>query len=127
MGTILVVDDEPRIRQMLQQVLACQGHRVMHAGNGVEALLAMEMRIPDLLLLDMAMPEMDGITFLRMMRQTPEWESIPVILLSGFATMDQLFTAKELRCTEQLTKADFSIRDLRARVARNLAPVALSA
>jgi len=122
MDTILVVDDEPTLRDLYKAMLSRQGHRVAVAGNGVQALLAMEMVCPDLIVLDMAMPEMDGLAFLRVIRNTPEWKQIPVILLTAFATQEQHAGLAELGITEQLTKASFSVRDLRERVARLLLP-----
>jgi two-component system KDP operon response regulator KdpE len=120
MATILVIDDEPRIRELLRVALSSQGYKVLLAANGKQALLAMGMLLPDLILSDVAMPEMDGVGFLDILRKTPEWTHIPVILLTGFATAEQQETAKALGATEQLTKASFSIRELRARVASYL-------
>lgn len=120
MATILVVDDEPRIRELLRVALSSQGYKVLLAANGNQALLAMGMSLPDLILSDVAMPEMDGVGFLDILRKTPEWAHIPVILLTGFATAEQQETAKALGAAEQLTKASFSIRELRARVANYL-------
>jgi two-component system, OmpR family, alkaline phosphatase synthesis response regulator PhoP len=118
---ILVVDDEPQIRQMYRQVLARDGHHVVLAENGSAALLAMEMSPPDLVLLDMAMPEMDGVAFLRILRETPEWKHIPVVVITAFATADQMTCMKDLaRGAEALTKSNFSVRELRARVTQQL-------
>jgi putative two-component system response regulator len=119
MGTILVVDDEPRMRDLLRAMLAGQ-YKVCVASSGGEALMAMEMSRPDLIILDVAMPEMDGIQFLRVLRDTPEWAQTPVMLLTAFATPDQHHAAGDLGVCEQWTKASFSVRDLRKRIAECL-------
>jgi two-component system, OmpR family, KDP operon response regulator KdpE len=124
MGTILVIDDEPRIRELLRVALSSQGYKVVLAANGNQALLAMGVSQPDLILSDVAMPEMDGVGFLDILHRTPEWKHIPVILLTGFATPEQQETARVLGATEQLTKASFSIRELRAKVAEYMAVAA---
>ncbi|HEY7114976.1 MAG TPA: response regulator [Tepidisphaeraceae bacterium] len=121
MATILVVDDEQRIRDLLRNVLAGQGHKICVASNGSEALMALEVSRPDLVLLDVAMPEMDGIQFLRVLRESPEWANTPVILLTAFATPQQHSDADGLGVCGQLTKASFSVRELRARIAGYLA------
>ena len=120
MGTILIVDDEQRIRDLLRTMLAGQ-HKVCVASTGGEALMAMEMSRPDLVILDVAMPGMDGIEFLRILRATPEWAGTPVMLLTAFATPDQHVVADDLGVSDQLTKASFTVRELRGRVAELLA------
>jgi DNA-binding response OmpR family regulator len=119
MSTILVVDDEPRMRDLLRAILAGQ-HKVCVASTGGEALMAMEMSRPDLVILDVAMPEMDGIQFLQILRDTPEWAQTPVMLMTAFATPDQHVVAEHLNVADQWTKASFSVRDLRARIAEHL-------
>jgi CheY-like chemotaxis protein len=119
MSTILVVDDEPRMRDLLRAMLSGQ-HKVCVAASGAQALMVMEMTRPDLVLLDVAMPELDGIEFLKILRSSPEWARTPVMLLTAFATPDQHVAAKELDVSDQLTKASFSVRDLRQRIAERL-------
>jgi DNA-binding response OmpR family regulator len=122
MSRILVVDDEPRIRELHRQILSRDGHHVSQASNGIEALLAMEMSMPDLILLDMAMPEMDGVEFLKILRATPEWARIPVLLMTAFSTVDQLSFVDALGVAQPLTKAEFSVKELRARITAALPP-----
>ena len=74
-------------------------------------------------LLDMAMPEMDGLTFLRALRNQPKWKELPVIILSGLMSAEQVAAARSLGVTDQLVKAQFSMRELRALVARHLPSV----
>jgi CheY-like chemotaxis protein len=107
------------MRDLLRAMRAGQ-HKVCVASSGAEALMAMEMSRPDLVILDVAMPGMDGIQFLQVLRDTPEWARTPVMLMTAFATADQHATADHLGATDQWTKASFSVRDLRQRIAEHL-------
>jgi CheY-like chemotaxis protein len=122
MGTILIVDDEPEIRKLFRTALGRLGHEIVTAANGADALLALGSCWPDLLLLDLAMPEMDGISFLRLIRRTPEWAKLPVIVLTAFTTREQIKSVLDLDVADHLTKAEFTIRELRARIAKHLPP-----
>ena len=119
MSTILVVDDEQRMRDLLRTVLSGQ-HKVCVASSGGEAIMAMEMSQPDLVILDVAMPEMDGIQFLQVLRSTPEWAHTPVMLMTAFATPDQHVAAEHLKVSHEWTKASFAVRELRERIAECL-------
>jgi CheY-like chemotaxis protein len=121
MSTILVVDDQPQIQQLYRTVLRRGGYEVVVASNGFEALHAMEAHFPDLILLDMAMPEMDGVAFLQIIRQTPEWATVPVILITAFATEAKVGLAHQLGVVDHFVKADFSVKELRRRIELHLA------
>lgn len=123
MGTVLVVDDQMELRTLFSRVLEHQGHEVMAVGNGQEALRLSETSwVPDLVLLDLAMPQMDGLAFLRAVRTRPGWDKIPVIMLSGLMSPQQIESARQLGVSDQLLKGEFSTRELRARIARFLPP-----
>ena len=77
---ILVVDDEPRMIGFIRMNLELENHQVLEARNGLEALDAMRTQLPDLVLLDVMMPELDGFETLRMLR---EFSDIPVIMLTA--------------------------------------------
>ena len=107
---------------LFQRVLEAQGYAVFTAPNGQEGLAALETCEPKLILLDMAMPEMDGLAFLRQLRSKPRWAALPVIMLSGLMTADQTRAARELGVCDQLIKAEFSMKELRCRVAKHVPP-----
>lgn len=121
MGTILIVEDQSEIRRMYQTALRRCGYHVIATASGNEAMLAMGMEFPDLVLLDMSMPGMDGLAFLQVLRQTPEWLRIPVILISAFASDNHAALIRELGATDHLVKSEFSIKQLRDLVAQHLA------
>jgi CheY-like chemotaxis protein len=78
---ILVVDDSKAVRLIAQKALAPFDCDVGEATNGFTALFAMERKLPDLLLLDVSMPTMDGLEMLEMMRANPQLGSLPVIMM----------------------------------------------
>lgn len=82
-GTVLVVEDDERIRETLTELLEIEGYAVSAAANGQEALDRLEHGRPDLILLDMLMPTMDGAEFLAAMRHDDALASIPVTVLSA--------------------------------------------
>jgi CheY-like chemotaxis protein len=122
MATILIVDDEPIIRQLFQKVLEHEGYTVLTAGNGREALEVMRLELPDLILLDMLMPVMDGITFLRLMRRNIDFADVPVVVMSAVSEKQHIRNAGSLGVRDYLLKAGFSLRMLRGRIAKYLEP-----
>jgi CheY-like chemotaxis protein len=88
---VLIVDDDPDTRQILRQALERAGWLVSEATNGREALDSIRERTPELILLDLMMPEMDGFAFMAELGNNPEWRRIPVVVL----------TAKDLTDTDR--------------------------
>ena len=82
-ASILVVDDEPNIVLSLKFLMEQKGYEVSIARNGKEALEALNKKLPDLILLDVMMPKPDGYEVCQKIRATPEWENIPVIMLTA--------------------------------------------
>ena len=110
--TILVVDDKANIRRLLQDYLTEQGYRTLVAENGREALYVARAEKPDLILLDIMMPEMDGYEFIRIYRQE---KATPVILLTAkLEEMDKVI-GLELGADDYVTKP-FGLRELLARI-----------
>jgi two-component system alkaline phosphatase synthesis response regulator PhoP len=110
--TILVVDDEERLVSLLKAYLSQEGFRVITARNGREALYLASAEKPDLILLDIMMPEMDGHEFMRMHRKERE---TPIILLTAKIEEDDKVIGLELGADDYVTKP-FSPRELTARV-----------
>ena len=82
-GIILVVDDNTDIVAIVQTILEANGYEVMAAYNGAEALAQLATHKPDLMVLDIMMPEMSGLEVLERIRETPSLARIPVILLTA--------------------------------------------
>ena len=80
---VLVVEDDPAARAILRRTLEQEGWRVSEAANGRVALEQLERSVPDLVLLDLMMPEMDGFEFLDAMRQVEPWQEVPVVVVTA--------------------------------------------
>ncbi len=82
MTRILTVDDSPSVRMMVEFTLKSQGIEAIGAGNGLEALERLEEEKFDAIILDINMPEMNGLEFLEKIQEFPEYSSIPIIMLT---------------------------------------------
>ncbi|NOK17680.1 ATP-binding response regulator [Corallococcus carmarthensis] len=118
-GHILFVDDNADMRAYVHSLLADR-FEVTLAANGLEALEACRDRVPDLVLSDVMMPELDGFMLLRRLRETPSTAHVPVILLSARAGEEATVEGLRMGATDYLVKP-FSARELLARVEGNLA------
>jgi CheY-like chemotaxis protein len=103
-GMVLVVDDDPMTRTLVRGSLEQMGFEVAEAADGAEALAAFSNLKPDLLLLDIKMPVMDGIETLKKLRKLPEGKYIPVIMLTGLADSDSAAKAAAAGATDYVTK-----------------------
>ncbi len=109
---ILVVDDDPPILDLLSMHLSKDGYDVLTAHDGDQALTKIEKEQPDLVLLDILMPHVDGLTVCELVR---EYSPVPIIIISALGHEDQKVKALDLGADDYLTKP-FGIRELLARV-----------
>jgi len=109
---ILVVDDKASVRKLVQEYLNEHGYKVVTASNGQEALFTARYKKPDLILLDIMMPEMDGFEFIRAHRRESE---TPIILLTARLEESDKVIGLELGADDYVTKP-FGMRELLARV-----------
>ncbi|MEN8040292.1 MAG: response regulator [Actinomycetota bacterium] len=112
---ILVVDDDPDILQFVQMNLELDGFEVDLAGGGREALEKAGAAPPDLMLLDVMMPEIDGLTVLRRMRSDPQTANIPVIVLTARSLAEDRVKGLDLGADDYITKP-FDLEELIARI-----------
>jgi two-component system NtrC family sensor kinase len=103
-GSILVADDLPDNRQMLARLLSLLGHAVTGAANGRETLALLRERSFDLVLLDVVMPEMDGITALKEIKSDARLHEVPVIMVSGLDEVGSVVRCIEEGAEDYLTK-----------------------
>lgn len=101
---ILVVDDEPSIVRLMEFILARQGHEMLVAVNGEEALQKVRAAHPDLVLLDIMMPRIDGYEVARALRADPETASMPIIMLSAKAQEEDIQKGMDVGVNEYITK-----------------------
>jgi len=111
-ATLLVIDDEPQIRKFLRISLASQGYKVLEAGTGAEGLQQAALSRPDLVVLDLGLPDMDGQSVLCELR---EWSAVPVLVLSVRASEAQKVQALDGGANDYVTKP-FGIQEFLARV-----------
>ena len=120
MITILVVDDMPIIRLPIVNCLQASGYRVLTAASGAKALGLLRTEHPDLILLDIEMPEMDGLRLLQLIRRNQKLKTIPVILLTAESDRQIVLKAVESGAQGYILKASLSLTDLLSRVQKEL-------
>ncbi len=102
--SVLVVDDEPTARTMLRLILVRAGFEVREAKDGYEALKEVERIMPDLMLLDIMMPGMDGFDVCKALRNDEKTAGLPVIMLSARVDPESINTGMSLGASKYLTK-----------------------
>ena len=120
---ILIVDDEPDIRRLVAEALEATGYDVRTAANGEEALRAASLYIPDLVLLDIMMPDMDGFTVYERLRARPVDLRSPIIFLTARREINDKLLGFEKGAADYITKP-FHIKELLARVKVHLGELA---
>jgi two-component system, OmpR family, KDP operon response regulator KdpE len=109
---VLVVDDEPQVRRFLRASLPHQGYRLIEATTGEEALREASTRGPDAILLDLGLPDLDGVEVTRRLR---EWSTVPIVVLSARGQESDKIEALDAGADDYLTKP-FGIGELLARL-----------
>lgn len=112
MSNILVIDDEPQIRRLVRLVLEGVGHKVREATTGQDGLVEAASRQPDAIILDLGLPDLDGVTVLRRLR---EWTLLPVLILSVRDAEEDKVKALDAGADDYVTKP-FSSAELLARL-----------
>ena len=114
--TILVVEDDESLRNLLKKKFVQEGYEVVEGENGIEGLKLFKDIGPDLLLMDVVMPKMDGITMLKEIRKLEGGKKIPVIVLTNLSDHDELSAALENGVYDYLIKSNWKLTDVVERV-----------
>ena len=109
---VLIVDDEPQIRRFLRTSLSAHGYAIIEAATGQEALLRATDERPDVVILDLGLPDLDGMEIIRRIR---EWSKVPIIVLSVRGRDSDKVTALDAGADDYVTKP-FSMGELMARI-----------
>lgn len=113
---ILVVEDEEPLRMVLRDVLTVEGYGVFEAKNGIEGLEMALREHPDLILLDILMPKMDGLEMLKKLREDEWGRKAPVIVLTNLSDNEDIAKAVEEDVFEYFVKTDIKINEVIARI-----------
>ena len=114
-GCILVVEDQMDNRQILRDLLCNAGYQLVEAENGEEALVALSKQRPDLILMDIQLPIMDGYETTRRIRANPDLKTIPIIAVTSYALAGDEAKALAVGCNAYVAKP-YSPRQLLAKV-----------
>ncbi len=120
--SVLIVDDEQMTRSLLRMMLQREDYRIYEAGDGVEALTAVHQYRPDLILLDVMMPNMDGLTVCKRLREDVNTANMPIILLSAKTQSSAIQEGMQAGADLYLTKP--VPRDVLLQNIQSLLPVA---
>ncbi len=121
MAKILVVDDEKDLRDALRTMLESAGYSVVEAADGEEGLKLAEQEKPDLILLDIMMPKMDGHQVLNLLRQKPWGLHIHVLILTNADDPHNIAQGVGLHSDDYIIKSQTSLKDILTRVKQHLA------
>lgn len=113
---ILVVEDTELLRRMYADRLVQDGYEVFTAANGLEAVAALRVNEPELILLDLVMPAMSGVEFLEIVKADPRTSHIPVLILSNLGQEDDIQRAMSLGAADYLVKNDSRPADVSAKI-----------
>lgn len=117
--TVLVAEDHEDSRLLFKLFLESKGCRVVEAGDGLEAVTAVEREHPDLVLMDVGLPGLDGLSATRRLRARESLRALPVVIISGHAAADDRERAVAAGCSEYLTKP-LEMRELDGVLARHV-------
>ena len=117
---ILVVEDDKAIAEVYQMKLEYEGFEVILASNGVQALETLKEKTPDLILLDVIMPKMNGFDFLEAMKKDPAMANVKVIIMSNLGQEMDMKRGEELGAVDYVVKSDSAIDEILQKILLHL-------
>ena len=120
MKKILFIEDESALQKTLSDYLKKEGYEVISALDGESGLRLAQTQKPDLILLDLILPKMDGFEVLRKLMENPETKEIPVIILTNLERMEDIGRALELGAKTYLVKANYTLKEVTEKVKQTL-------
>jgi len=117
--SILVIEDYPDTRELISVLLRGQGYQVIEAEGGVEGLLKASSLYPDLVIMDLSLPEMDGVEAARRIHEQTKLSRIPIIVISAYLTPDVMTDAQAAGCVAVFAKP-FDTYELLATISSTL-------
>ncbi|MEM9163977.1 MAG: response regulator, partial [Cyanobacteria bacterium P01_F01_bin.4] len=113
--SILIIDDEPDNYDVIEMLLACQDYQLHYATSGREAITSLDIFQPDLILLDVMMPDLDGLEVCRQIKNHPQWQMVPIMMVTALGTREDLARCLSGGADDFISKPVSGI-ELRARV-----------
>ena len=113
---VLIVEDDRFLRRACQARLEQQGYTILTAQDGEEALRIARTEVPDLILLDLLMPKLNGLEVLRVLRAEEGTRAVPVLVLSNSSRQEDVQTIRDLGISGYFVKANLSLQDLSTQV-----------
>lgn len=117
---ILIIEDEMSLRGALEMKLTTEGFQIIGASDGNEGLKMATEEKPDLILLDLILPKMDGITVLKKLREREDGKDIPVIILTNLSSSETVKKAISEGSTDYLVKVDWKIEEIVKKIREKL-------
>ncbi len=118
--TVLLVEDDAFIREIYNKKIAMEGYQVELAENGMEAINKLKQHLPDLILLDIIMPVMDGREVLMKLKSTKEWKNIPVVMLTNLSEKEEIEEKLGQKVDDYIIKAHFTPSEVMTKIKRFL-------
>ena len=112
MKKILIVDDEKNFAKRMSDSLVSDGYTVLLASDGEEGMVMVEKETPELIILDLAMPKLNGMDFLKMLNKDKDINMIPVLIMSNFSGSDKVNEGIEYGVRGFIVKSDESLRTI---------------
>lgn len=113
---ILLVEDDSFVSDIYQKKIESEGFKIVTAENGVEAIKKLNEIVPDLILLDIVMPYMDGMDVLKEIKANDKWKNIPVILLTNLSEKEKIEEAIGIGANDYLIKSHFTPSEVISKV-----------
>ncbi|MBI4079471.1 MAG: response regulator [Candidatus Levybacteria bacterium] len=118
---ILIVDDEEMLLKALSDKFSTEGFTVISAKDGQDGLQSALREHPDVILLDVIMPKMDGVTMLKKLREDEWGKNVPVIILTNLSSIDKTYIPSDDKVYDYLVKTDWTLDELVEKVKEKLA------
>ena len=120
MAKILIIEDDPSISKVISTRLARENYEILVASDGEEGLRRIKEEKPNLVILDLMLPKIDGFAILQDAKATPETQHIPIIILSNLGQTKDIDEGMKLGAVDFLIKTDFSINQIVEKVKANI-------
>ena len=120
MAKILIIEDDPYVQRMYKRIFAHQKYQTELTSTGEEGLNVAKSKLPDLILLDIMLPGLNGIEVLKELKDDPKTKTIPVLMLTNVGEEDIVRQANELGADSYMVKADFTPDQLLAQIKKYL-------